>query len=250
MIELVSRKVSLQKSDDCLSQRAFHVLRRFFVENKNVSRKRFKLDTLLNDIIPHGETKTIWNDLKFFGNFNKWPELKRPLIISFLVIITSFLLASMTVFFSIPLQSFNDIGTTAFSSMLHAFFVTFATMILLFIRFKIPYFKDRSLKLFTSLSTNSYTLIPLLIIISSMLKKRISLDIFSGAFHLFCFTIFLYTGFYFTRPWMKVIPKKYLSVRDLVHYIIVNPSSTYMVEKNIFSAFSEPETRFLIQNSM
>jgi hypothetical protein len=114
MIDLITSKIISEDSNVCLSQHAFHILRKFFQGEYNVERNRIKLESVITEIILEEKDNQIWKRLKENGMFNVLPDLERPhwliwsiLIVSFLIpLIIAIKLHSPFFLFLIPIVSF------------------------------------------------------------------------------------------------------------------------------------------------
>ncbi len=68
----------------CMSQKAFHLLRSSFIETLPISRKSFRLNASLSELVPEENRNEIWKEIgKKFGA-KKWPTVFRPTLLSFL----------------------------------------------------------------------------------------------------------------------------------------------------------------------
>ena len=84
---LILSKLNLSEERNCLTQQAFHLVRKSATTAFGVSRKALKPDTLLDSFMPRGSRKQDW--LKFQSNLGvvQMPELVRPT--SVVAIVTS-----------------------------------------------------------------------------------------------------------------------------------------------------------------
>ena len=77
LVDLIMTKVESLKSSDCLSQRAFHLVRRAAMRSFDLHRQAISPDTKLDEIVPRSLRYARW---KLFGTnvgADRWPELKR-----------------------------------------------------------------------------------------------------------------------------------------------------------------------------
>ena len=79
VIDLVLSKVEVKEPQYCLSQRAFHLLRREFAKELALERRGFRLSTHLADIVPQRHRKRIWKTLSLEVGAIEWPDLARPI---------------------------------------------------------------------------------------------------------------------------------------------------------------------------
>ena len=82
VINLVCSKLGLStsgcsKSKECMSQRAYYVLRNAFCQVTNTPRKSMRPDKLIKELIPSKEIKQLWPDIGKALNATKWPSLCR-----------------------------------------------------------------------------------------------------------------------------------------------------------------------------
>ncbi|MDQ3806157.1 MAG: hypothetical protein M3416_20290 [Acidobacteriota bacterium] len=61
----------------CLSQKAFHLLRRGFIQHLTLPRRRFRLDTTLNEIVPEESRAEVWKGISSVVGAKKWPAMSR-----------------------------------------------------------------------------------------------------------------------------------------------------------------------------
>lgn len=69
---------------DCLSQKAFHLLRRNFVEHLSLRLEQFKLNTHLKKIVSVEKRNELWKDLGQSVGMKKWPTMSPPKLLSFI----------------------------------------------------------------------------------------------------------------------------------------------------------------------
>ena len=67
----------------CLSQKAFHLLRRSFIQHLNNPRQQFRLDTTLREFVPE-EKRDVWKEIGLAIGSKSWPELFRPWLLGFI----------------------------------------------------------------------------------------------------------------------------------------------------------------------
>lgn len=68
----------------CLSQKAFHLLRRSFVQHLSLTRQRFRVDTTLREVIPEGKRDDLWKRIGSGVGAKKWPAMSYPKWLGFL----------------------------------------------------------------------------------------------------------------------------------------------------------------------
>ena len=68
----------------CLSQKAFHLLRRGFIQRLALPRQQFRLGTPLNDIVPEKGRGDVWKEIGFAIGAQKWPAMSRPRWLGFI----------------------------------------------------------------------------------------------------------------------------------------------------------------------
>ena len=78
IVELVMKKVTMVEGSKCLSQRAFHLLRRQAANTLNVPKRDFRLDTPLEKIVPRENRRRLWQRFGHSAGATHWPELSRP----------------------------------------------------------------------------------------------------------------------------------------------------------------------------
>lgn len=89
LVDLVMAKVAVTDKPSCLSQRAFHLLRRQAMASFKVPRKEFRLDTQLEEIVPKRERRKTWAEFRRNLQATHWPELVRaPSLLAALVGVT------------------------------------------------------------------------------------------------------------------------------------------------------------------
>src|ERR1035441_11124293 len=77
LVDLIMTKVESLESSDCLSQRAFHLIRRAAMRSFDLHRQAISPATKLDEIVPRSLRYARW---KLFGTnvgADRWPELKR-----------------------------------------------------------------------------------------------------------------------------------------------------------------------------
>lgn len=78
VIDLVFGKLRASDAKVCVTQRAFHLLRRGLVQTLAVPRREVRLTS---DVRCHGDGRCeleVWNELKSAIQAKRWPELVRP----------------------------------------------------------------------------------------------------------------------------------------------------------------------------
>ena len=78
VIDLILGKLSAAKSSVCITQRAFHNLRRVMVRQLHIPRQTVRLDTDLRSLFPLKQHSRVWTTLKGGTDVWTWPELQRP----------------------------------------------------------------------------------------------------------------------------------------------------------------------------
>jgi len=78
LTDYIFRKVHHADQSTCLSQRAFHLLRRAWMTKLHTPRKKFLLDTRIENLVPHENRKSLWADLGRGIGAIHWPSLERP----------------------------------------------------------------------------------------------------------------------------------------------------------------------------
>lgn len=68
----------------CLSQRAFHLLRRSFIEHLSLPRHQFRLNTELKEIVPEKNRDEIWKHIASSIGAKIWPGLSGPTWLTFI----------------------------------------------------------------------------------------------------------------------------------------------------------------------
>ncbi|HEY0083801.1 MAG TPA: hypothetical protein VGB61_13490, partial [Pyrinomonadaceae bacterium] len=68
----------------CLSQKAFYLLRRGFIQHLAVPRQQFRVNTTLRDIVPEENRVDVWKGIGSAVGAKKWPEMSRPKWLSFM----------------------------------------------------------------------------------------------------------------------------------------------------------------------
>jgi len=77
LMTYVERQLSIRKSSECLSQRAFHRLRRAAVWTLGVERHQFSINSRLEDLVPKKDRRRLWTSYGAAVEFDRWPELTR-----------------------------------------------------------------------------------------------------------------------------------------------------------------------------
>jgi hypothetical protein len=77
LVDLIMTKVESLKSSDCLSQRAFHLIRRAAVRSFGLHRQAISPATKLDDIVPLSLRHARWKLFATNVGADRWPELKR-----------------------------------------------------------------------------------------------------------------------------------------------------------------------------
>ena len=72
----VTRKIAIASKSSCLTQRAFHRLRRAAMQLFRTPRSEFRPDTKLASILPGGARRQTWRRLQAAVGATKWPDLK------------------------------------------------------------------------------------------------------------------------------------------------------------------------------
>ncbi len=77
LIEVILSKVPVTDASVCLSRRAFHVIRKTFMQKFSCKRSEVTPSSLLETLVPRKDRRQIWNDLskEFLATL---PPLRRP----------------------------------------------------------------------------------------------------------------------------------------------------------------------------
>ncbi len=75
MYQCVMNKVAISDRASCLTQKAFHLLRRAARELFDVPRNQFRPDTQLNKIVPRRSRRENWRRFQLAVGATKWPRL-------------------------------------------------------------------------------------------------------------------------------------------------------------------------------
>src|SRR5262249_44757834 len=78
LTRLVISKVEASTQGQCLTQKAFHLVRRRFTEVLHVPRNSVKPDSLLDSFIKRRNRATVWDELRQKTGAASWPALRRP----------------------------------------------------------------------------------------------------------------------------------------------------------------------------
>ena len=68
----------------CMSQKAFYSLRREFIRHLQLSRREFRLDSALKQIVPEDRRDEVWKNIRFSLGVKKWPAMSRSAWLVFL----------------------------------------------------------------------------------------------------------------------------------------------------------------------
>lgn len=68
----------------CLSQKAFHSLRREFTRHVSLSRRQFQVDSLLKEIVPGEHGDEVWKRIGSSLAIKRWPAMSRPAWLGFI----------------------------------------------------------------------------------------------------------------------------------------------------------------------
>jgi hypothetical protein len=89
---LVRAKLDISDASECLTQRAFHLIRRTVITELGVPRRSLRPDTLLEGLVPPSTRRESWQKLQAALGVAELPELVRPhsvnLMITVLVLST------------------------------------------------------------------------------------------------------------------------------------------------------------------
>jgi hypothetical protein len=77
LVDLILTKVESLESRDCLSQRAFHLIRRAAMRSFHLNRQAISPSSKLDDIVPRNLRSARWRCFGTNLGANRWPELKR-----------------------------------------------------------------------------------------------------------------------------------------------------------------------------
>lgn len=114
LADLIVQKVHCSSRSVCLSQRAFHLLRRASLNVLGLPRPQFRLDTRLEDVVPSEGRRRVWLRLGEQTGALHWPHLIRPrALLRILVALT--LAAFLIPFFylNFPFHSLNALAAFA-----------------------------------------------------------------------------------------------------------------------------------------
>ncbi len=75
MFQCVTSKLTIADRSSCLTQKAFHLLRRRAKELFNVPRNQFRLDAELDLIVPKRSRRENWRKFQLAVGATKWPKL-------------------------------------------------------------------------------------------------------------------------------------------------------------------------------
>lgn len=78
LVDLVLRKVATTDQSTCLTQRAFHLLRRHAMAKLRLKRSAFRPDLNLEEIFPKQNRRQLWSEFGQMVGASAWPELVRP----------------------------------------------------------------------------------------------------------------------------------------------------------------------------
>ncbi|HYV03682.1 MAG TPA: hypothetical protein VFB82_03795 [Blastocatellia bacterium] len=67
-----------QVSLPCLSQSAFLLVRRAFIERLSLPRQQLRLNTALEEILPKTNRADVWKDIGLSIGVKNWPTMSRP----------------------------------------------------------------------------------------------------------------------------------------------------------------------------
>ena len=68
----------------CMSQKAFHTLRREFIRHVPLSRREFRVDSPLKQIIPEERSDEVWKRIGFSLGVKRLPAMSRPAWLGFI----------------------------------------------------------------------------------------------------------------------------------------------------------------------
>ena len=92
---LVTTKVAVTDKASCLTQRAFHLLRRSAIACFGVNRREFKLDSAIDAFVPRHERRQEWVRFQKCVGALLWPQLVRPREITVLLSVMTMAVASL-----------------------------------------------------------------------------------------------------------------------------------------------------------
>jgi hypothetical protein len=78
LLDVIMGKLQSSERSMCESQRSFHVLRRSAQEAFNASRKQFRPNAKLEDVVPITDRRLVWFRWKSQAGAANWPELVLP----------------------------------------------------------------------------------------------------------------------------------------------------------------------------
>ena len=117
VIDYIYRQVQRSDSKVCLTQRAFHRLRRAAQTELRAERRDVRPDTLWEALVPREGRRDAWSRLQQSVAVASWPGLVRSEATGFSIATASLAATLLTIFALVPLQpisSFAVGGTTAF----------------------------------------------------------------------------------------------------------------------------------------
>ena len=68
----------------CVSQRAFHLLRRNLLQHLSLPRHQLKLNTVLQEGVPEEDRDDIWKAIGLSAGVKNWPTMSRPKWLAFI----------------------------------------------------------------------------------------------------------------------------------------------------------------------
>lgn len=123
LVDLIMTKVESLESSDCLSQRAFHLIRRAAMRSFHLQREAVSPTRKLDDIVPRKLRYARWKGFGTNVGANRWPELKRSRTT---FVILALLAAAGFAFASARLSVTGVLNLIASSAMTMAFTFTLA----------------------------------------------------------------------------------------------------------------------------
>lgn len=100
-------KLNTSDKSSCLSQRAFHLLRRHALSQFGIARRAFRPDTELDTIIPKARRREQWLLLKLNVGAVRWPGLALSNLGSVILLTTVFALPALTAWYGIAKLSLS-----------------------------------------------------------------------------------------------------------------------------------------------
>ncbi len=94
VIDYIYAQVQHADAATCLSQRAFHRIRRALLQELGLERRAVRPATTLASIVPVSDRRRIWARLKQAVAVDEWPELSRSAEVAFVIAVSSILVGA------------------------------------------------------------------------------------------------------------------------------------------------------------